>query len=210
MTTNGQGAGEGAGTSDNGGTNGGMREEVTERTTNTTTNTTSADNSAGDDDGNDDEPFDRNRAMDTIRNLRGVERDLRKSNKEMSDRLKTIEDASKTELQRVTEERDSLKQENETLRQAEVRRTTERAFTAEAEKAGATKPNGLLRLAMPDLTIDENGNPTNTATVIKNLKTEYPELFTGTGNVDAGAGRSSAPKTSGMSELIRAQRRGRG
>ncbi len=89
-----------------------------------------------------------------------------------------------------------------------IRVNTERTFFAEAEKAGATKLNGLLRLALPDLTLDEDGNPTNSATVIKSLKTEYPELFTTTGSADGGAGRGGAVKTgSGMSEAIRTQRR---
>ncbi len=109
---NGGGGGDNANTGDNagddnnsgsGGSGGGVREDLTQRGANTNTG---GDNSGDNNDGGDGdgETFDQERAMSTIRNMRQAERDLKKQNADMAKRIKEIEDADKTELQKTQDE----------------------------------------------------------------------------------------------------------
>lgn len=157
-----------------------------------------------DDDGEDGDDFDKPRAMSTIKTLRASEKALSKQLKdEKAARLK-LEEASKTEAQKQTDELERLRKlESDVLTERKVT-AARTAFTAEAQKAGALKPDALFRLA-DGLTYDDEGKPTNAKEVIRQLREDFPEMFNSS-NGDGGAGKGKAPAPKSMDELIRSMR----
>lgn len=157
-----------------------------------------------DSDDDDDDDFDKDRALNTIRTIRASEAAYKKQAAEAQKRLKELEDRDKSEVERLTAERNELLEKVNQHEKAAKDRVTREAFQSEAQRAGALKPDALFRLA-EGLEIDDDGQPTNTKTVIKSLRDAYPELFNNS-DADGSAGRGRAVKPSSMNELIRRSR----
>lgn len=122
---------------------------------------------------------------------------LRRENAGYRTKLKEIEDAEKTELQRFQEENENLRTENGRL-QTSARRST---FI---ERINLPSPR-LAWASLSDLSVDvewdENGNPKNLADVRKALKAEFPREF-GDGSAN-GSERGPEPQANDMNSLIR-------
>jgi hypothetical protein len=128
-------------------------------------------------------------AKTLVQNLRQSER-----------KLKQIEDRDKTEAtklqERVTELEGQLGQKDGTIRDFRVGGV----FETEAAKAGAIDPKLLYQVAKDQINTDKDGNATNLAEVLKNLKASHPSQFRQvrqTPNVDAGAAGGNATQGGG-------------
>lgn len=145
-----------------------------------------------------DEEFDPERAMATIRKLRGYEKQAKQLEKQIAERDKKIEEyenANKSELERLQAERDKLKAENEKAQQ--LIRTSQ--ATVALSKAGARHPE-LLVSQIPDDAFESDGDLTK---AVNSLKKSFPELFAATsGSADGGAS-GKQPEPTDMNALIR-------
>lgn len=131
---------------------------------------------------------------------------LRRERDELARKLREKEDAELSETERLTKERDALTKERETWA-AERRERDARDAVIEAasdEKVGARNPRAVWKLVKDDLDFDDKGDITNLASVLKQAKTDYPELFgRSVGSVDAGAGSRSSGGAFDMNAMIR-------
>ena len=129
---------------------------------------------------------------------KGVVDRLRQENAKYRKRIKEIDDANKTETQRITEERDNLRTENEAMR-SRLRRSN---FI---EKVGVSSPR-LAWAALQDLSVavewDDKDQASNLPEIRKALKREFPEDF-GDRSVNGGE-TGQAPADSDMNSRIRA------
>ena len=151
------------------------------------------------DDEDDDEAGEEDDSDDPIvRSLRSRNAKYRKRAQDAEARLKKLEDAGKTQQQKLAEERDTLRADNERLR-TRVRRSN---FI---EQIGVSSPR-LAWAALQDLSVDvewdELDRASNLPELRKALKREFPEDF-GDRSVNGGeTGR--APADSDMNSQIRA------
>ena len=114
------------------------------------------------------------------------------------------EDADKTELERLTGERDTYKSRYEALEAKYRERTAETAFLDAATKANARAPKTLFRAYKSDLAFDDDGNVTNLADVIAKAQADEPDLFkSSTGRADNGQKGESATDTLTMNDALR-------
>lgn len=131
-------------------------------------------------------------------------RELRKENAKHRAALKQFEDAQKTELERITGERDTYLSELETLR-ATIRDTqAESAFLDAAQKANAVAPKTLFRAYKSDLEYDDDGAVTNLAAVIEKAQADEPTLFRqSTGSADGGRKGEATTDKLTMNDVLR-------
>jgi hypothetical protein len=129
-------------------------------------------------------------AKTLVQNLRQSER-----------KLKQFEDRDKTELtkaqERIAELEGTLGQKDGTIRDFRVGGV----FEAEAAKAGAIDPKLLYQVAKESIQVDRDGNATNLADVLKNLKASHPSQFRQmrqTPNIDGGAAGGNATQGGGQ------------
>jgi hypothetical protein len=89
-------------------------------------------------------------------------------------------------------EADTLRDENEALRQTLRMRDAREALTNELKASGARSPELLFESAQNDIQFDDEGKPVNIAAVAANLKHKFPEQFGADTpvSIDAGAGRT--------------------
>jgi DNA gyrase/topoisomerase IV subunit A len=131
---------------------------------------------------------------------------LRRERDEFAKKLKDIEDAKLSETERLTKERDELKKEKDTWA-AERRDRDARDTVIEAasdEKLAARNPRAIYRLVKDDLEFDDKGHVSNLSAVLKQAKTDYPELFGKTvGSGDGGAGSRQSGGAQDMNDWIR-------
>lgn len=125
------------------------------------------------------EPFDRDRAMTTIRNLREVERRgeaTARERDELKAKLSEIEKAGMTELQkaqaRTAELETSHREATEQLRQIGI----ERAIEREAGRIGIIDADAAARLIDSSKLIFEAGRPTNVSELLTELVAARPYL----------------------------------
>jgi len=151
-------------------------------------------------------------STEALRAALKAERDARRKYerefKATSSRLQEIENAGKSDLEKLIAERDAaIARANE--QEARLRGiATEQAVRDAAEKAGATNGRLVWRLIRDDLELDDAGQPVNLAAAIEAAKSDAPQLFGATGKSDAGRqGAVNAPVS--MTDLIR-QRAGFG
>jgi hypothetical protein len=118
-----------------------------------------------------------------------------------------LEDKDKTELQRIADERDRLKNDldgvNGRMRDMAIRA----ALTTAVTKAGAKHPDLLVDRLSKQAELDDELNVKNADKLVTEAKKEYPDLFRVVdGGVDGGKGRDDG--SSGkpdMNRLIRRQ-----
>lgn len=146
-----------------------------------------------------DEPFDRERALATIRKLREIEKahkTTERSNAQLQARLKQIEDRDMSELDKTKRELLALQAERDNLVQQQAHAAVERAVLDAASRAGARRPAGVLRLAEAETEADADQ-------AVAQVKRDYPELFgPAMGTADGGA-QNTGDVARGMNSLIR-------
>lgn len=149
--------------------------------------------------------FDPERAMATIKKLRGELKSITKEYKEATAKLTQIEDAQLSEAERLQKQLAEVAAERDRLA-GEARRSIVTAAIADAAaKAGAIRPDAIAKLIDPATVEIDNGKATNVADLVKGIAADYPELFkTRPGTADAAAGKAAAP-TSGWQDTLRRQ-----
>lgn len=167
--------------------------------------------------GKDGEPFDPERAQRTIDALRAEARDGKKAAKERDDalaKLKTIEDAQKSELEREQERARDLEAK---VAAAEVKERETNLKLAVFEKAndlGIASPTLALRALDRDaIEYDDQGQPTNLNETLGELLEREPILKgqpgkTPTGRINAGSGGGGKQPTLTAAELEMAAKTG--
>jgi hypothetical protein len=128
-----------------------------------------------------------------LRKLTSENRGLRNAKGAAENKLKAIEDAQKTEAERLSERLTALEAENSKLKADQQRAALQQVVTRHGAKphcaelvADALEREGLER--------DEHGRPTNVEALLPAVRSRYPELFqatNGLGSIDATAGRGS-------------------
>lgn len=114
------------------------------------------------------------------------------------------EDAEKTEIERLSGERDSLKSELDTLRQQMRDNAAESAFLDAATKANARAPRTLFRAYKSDLAFDDDGAVTNLDAVIAKAQEDEPDLFrSSTGRADNGQKGETPTSDMDMNDVLR-------
>lgn len=156
----------------------------------------------------DGEPFDKDRALATIKNLREYEKLSKAQAKEMEalrQQLKVRADADLSETDKAKARVTELEKANADLA-ARLQEQAIRGAVADAgAKVGAIRPLLLHRLIdTDDLTFDDDGHPKNVDLVVGNLKRQYPELFRAVaGSADGGSGGQAPPGGPTMDQYIR-------
>lgn len=149
-----------------------------------------------------DDAFDKDRAMNTIRNLREKEREGKRVAKELADiqaRLKEYEDREKSEVDRAKdaekEARDRVKNATEKLRNANLKA----ALYDKAQELGIGSASLALKaLDRKKIEWDDEDEPANLATVLEALLEEEPVLKASpkkrTASTDAGGGSGNGER----------------
>lgn len=157
----------------------------------------------------DQEPFDESKAKALIDKLRENEKTLTKERDAQAKRLKEIDDANKSELERAQERANELEAEKRALETRVQEQASRTAIERAAAKAGARRPDQIYKLAdLGKLEFEEDGTPKNAEEVVAEVQGDSPELFGGSPSVDQGP-RTPAGGEPSMTERIR-QAAGRG
>jgi hypothetical protein len=109
------------------------------------------------------------------------------------DQFSEMENAGKTELERLTNERDSLKGKYESLAARYKTATARAAVTEAAGRLNAIDGHAVFAIARDSLEFDgESGEPTNVEAVLKDVQKRHPALFrAANGSGDGGKGGAS-------------------
>lgn len=140
--------------------------------------------------------------------------------KTQATRLKEIEDAQKSELERERERATELERKANEAEAARAEALYESAVIAEAATKNVTDPKDVVRLInRAEVTFGSDGAPTNISDVVDSLLKAKPYLAGGgAGQVDQGArGGSVQPdqlsrddlKTMSPDEIVKARKEGR-
>ena len=145
--------------------------------------------------------------IETLRKRSATYRTKAKELEGASLRLKEIEDAQKTEAERLQSERDEFRAKYETLA-AQLRDTqAESAFLDAAQKANAVAPKTLFRAYKSELEYDDDGSVTNLAAVIEKAQADEPTLFrASTGSADGGRKGEAPTERLTMNDALRMMR----
>jgi hypothetical protein len=146
---------------------------------------------------------------------RTAAREASKALKDAQKRIADFENKDKSETERLTAERDTLKTQAETALQKLQLANARSAVSEAAVKANAVSPRAVFALIREDLEYDDDGEPTNVAALLKQAQADEPSLFRKSGGKGDG-GETGAAGASGtndqMNDFIRSQARrgGRG
>lgn len=124
-------------------------------------------------------------------------KDARKEAAKYRTDLKKREDADKTELERLTEERDGLTKERETWQ----RERTANAFQSQINLPSPRLALGAAREMGIEIALDDSGKVKNLEAIRKQLKTQYAREF-GDGSAD-GAATGKTPNAQDMNSMLR-------
>lgn len=106
---------------------------------------------------------------------------------ELLDSYRTLEDAGKTELERLTGQVNDFKSKYEQTATELREARSESAFLKAAGEAGALDAETLFMAYKSRLDYDKAGSPTNVSEVLTDLRAQKPHLFKpATGTSDAG------------------------
>lgn len=137
------------------------------------------------------------------------ERDARKTAEKtltaLQSRIDALEAKDKTDVERLTDERDKLKTDLD-AREARLREmAVTTALTNAATKAGARYPELVIERMRGAADLDDDLNVKNADKLVTEAKKSYPDLFRVVeGRADAGEGRNdSAQRVGDMNRLIR-------
>jgi hypothetical protein len=145
----------------------------------------------------DDEPFDKDRALATIRKLRENEKATKTQLKELEDlraKVKAAEDKDKSDVEKLAgtarETADKLTAAERRAADLSLQLTVERA----AGKLGFHDPDDAYRLIdRKAVELDDDGDPKNVEALLKDLAKAKPHLVKG----DDGDGKKPAPAQKG-------------
>lgn len=161
---------------------------------------------AGDEAGNADDVAAIKRALDEERKQRkAFERQV----KELSSKQQQIDDAAKSETQKLAEQLTKLSAERDRALADLAARDVREAVVAAAERSGARRPLAVYRLIADEMDLDDAGKPTNVAKLIDSLKKSDPDLFRSNGSAD-GAARGVAPSAGADMNAMLRRAAGRG
>lgn len=120
--------------------------------------------------------------LSKLKKVRNEAKNLRERLKTAEDRIHELEATNTDEALRT--ERDDYKQKYEKLVQQHRTEKVTRLVTDAATKQGAIEPAAVAKLVDQDTIEWKDGEPTNIADVVTNLKNTYKRLFgvNGTGN----------------------------
>lgn len=134
--------------------------------------------------------FDPERAWETISNLRRVEKQLNRTNTDLSKKVEAFEAAGQTELEKAQAAINTLTEENRLLKESAQRAAVKGQIAELARAAGAHAPDDVYALLDASaIQQDDDGKVTNGQSLINALKQQKAYLFRPGGRVDAGAGR---------------------
>lgn len=128
--------------------------------------------------------FDPDRAWETIKTLRGNERTLKRERDDAQGKLRTRDDADKTELEKATTLISEMQGKLDVLTRKERDAILRVAVAEVAKKNNAYVPEDIYALISSDLEVDDDGKPKNAETLVKALKAARPQYF-GKQGVDA-------------------------
>lgn len=119
------------------------------------------------------------------------------------DQFSEMENAGKSELERLTGERDSLKGKYEALASRYQTANARAAITEAAGRLNAIDGHAVFAIARDSLEFDDDGEPTNVDAVIKDVQKRHPALFrAANGSGDGGKGAPSGNALN-MNDFIR-------
>lgn len=134
-------------------------------------------------------------ALDKERSAR-KERD--RELKALAGKLADLENAGKSDLEKLQAERDAWKQQAESMKAVARDASSRDVIVAAAAKAGAPNPELVYRLVKADLVWDDDGDLTNAVEVVTSAKSQFPELFkVSPAKADTAAGMGSGPQMDG-------------
>ncbi len=128
--------------------------------------------------------------------------------KAVRDELAKLQNAGKSDAERLAAERDALAAKVEALAVKARSANGREAVRSAAKAAGAHDQDLIYRLAKSDIEYDDDDEPTNVTELIDTLKRAHPDLFKAKpGKADAGgeAARGKPPKGVTMNDWIRQQ-----
>jgi hypothetical protein len=141
-----------------------------------------------------DDPFEPERAMATIKKLRGELKNLTKEHRDAIAKLTQIEDAQLSETERLQKQLADVAAERDRLAGEARRSVVTVAIADAAAKAGAIRPDAIARLIDLENVEIADGKAVNAADLVKAVAADYPELFRSRpGTADAAAGKAAAP-----------------
>lgn len=148
-----------------------------------------------------------------IEGLKRENVERRHANKELSDKVKTLEAEKMTEAERAVAERDQAVAERDTLKATNQDLQLSGTAMASAVTLGFQNPDIAVRLIDREkVEWDDDGQPANIENLLKVIAEKDPYLLRAPpppGNVNAGDGRKPSPPPASMSDLIR-EKAGRG
>lgn len=115
-----------------------------------------------------------------------------KENRALKARLTELENAGKSDAERLATENEALKAQLADVTGKVRQAAAQEAVLSQSRKLGSPKPDLVWRLVRHDLEYDDDGAITNLDAVMKDAKAEAPELFRANGNADGGAGAGAA------------------
>lgn len=119
-------------------------------------------------------------------------------------KYREIEDASKTELERLTGQVNDFRSKYEQTVTELQNTRSESAFLEAAREARARAPKTLFRAYRDQLEYDTAGQPTNIAEVIEAIRNDEPDLFQpANGTSDAGRRGDAGTAPTDINTLIR-------
>lgn len=119
------------------------------------------------------------------------------------DRFTELENAGKSELERLTGERDSIKGKYDALASQFQTVNARAAVTEAAGRLNAIDSTAVFAIARDSLEFDGNGEPTNVEAVIKDVQKRHPALFrAANGSADGGKGGGPA-NTGNINDVFR-------
>ena len=108
------------------------------------------------------------------------------------DQFSEMENAGKTELQRLEKDRDTYKSQYESLASRLQAANARAAITEAAGRLNAIDNTAVFAIARDSLEFDDSGEPTNVDAVLKDVQKRHPALFrAANGSGDGGKGGAS-------------------
>lgn len=174
---------------------------------------TDGDGGAGGDDGDDGaggdggkgDADDRAELKDALRKEREARKTADRELKKLQGRIDELDGRDKSDVERLTKERDQLKTDLAD-RETKVRERVGRVAAIEAAgKANAVSTKAVYALIRDDIDFDDDGEPTNVERLIAQAKKDEPQLFrAAVGSGDGGKGGDTPQdENERMNQLIR-------
>lgn len=152
-------------------------------------------------------------SMDEARKLRREAQQLRKRLTDFEDREKVAQAAALTDAEKLQQRLAELETAHATAQKTHLERVVRYEVMLKANKLGVVDPEAAVKLLdWPALEFDEEGQPTNTEKVLKDLLKTYPFMLkpapgaTGNGaapNINAGASGTSEATTKAHDEELK-------